>query len=349
MDNDKLKKILKGTAYTGGGIISALAVNRLLGNKSTASNITSALLGAGLGGAATYLDNTNKDFSNNTVQDAIDDMVASKSSDVSSLTTPFTAPLQMFFGSKYTEKDRANMRDKIYNLKDNLSKGTAEQRAKIKSMIAELEADEALGERKTDATWTVVGGTTGGVGGLLGGLKVNDKLQAAHNNKITQVRELADKLISTQNAKANPASMQAQYNKLRELLPIGRKQPLISGNTVLEKLISLKQLPKNIQTNYARKRNVKLLHKARGVIKDLGGKSSSKAVASSADNLRDLVNLLGRKKLNSVLRQGKRFGKWGLATTALVSAGLLGGSYLASALSGYKHSRDRYIDAKNNI
>ena len=324
MDKEQLNKILKGSAFVGGGALSALAANRLVGNNSVKSDIISSLIGAGLGLGTSYLANSSKDLSNNPFPGTsaiTEDLAKDKSSDVSFLTTPITAFGQVWQGASRGATAREKLFNKLKGLAPTLNKATDKERANFDALAQSLAEDEARAERQVDAAWTLGGTLTGAGAGFGIGESLKATVAKKTNAKIDKVRDLVNTVMDATTAKKNPISLNAQYNTIN------------ASSTASSKL----------------KNAANVLHQALGGGTPVNG--TARASGKAADAFLDLANMVKGKNLKTVTKLLTRphlsssLGwKGRLAAAGL---GALATGLGVSVLTNYKGSRDNYIDTVN--
>lgn len=347
MEQDISNKILKGLAFTGGGTVAGLATNKLLGNDSLKSKIISGLIGTSLGLGAHYLNSTDKDFSNNPISKAMENIRdnSNKSSDVSWFTTPFTAPFQVWGGGDTDEAQRPGLRQKLLPL---LGKGTKEQQQETYNRLAQLALDDAADERQLDAILTSSGGLAGGVGGFLGG--------RAWANRLYKKDEVARKTL----------------RKLVKELPIGDQKAMesiaksINGTSNPGSILSSKDWWKSwFKRNGATLRQ----QSQQATIKDLltkdmvtalgtkiGTQKSPKITEAQVDTARQAIRLLkdrvrfGRLNPNSYSKLMKSLkGAPGWLKATGIIGGTLTGALGVAGITNYAGSRDHYNNIKNSL
>lgn len=348
MDQDTLNTILKGTAYTGGGATAAFVANRLLGNKSAKSDVIAALIGAGLGGAATYLDTTNKDFSNTPITKAMESIKPSSKADVSNLTAPIIAPWQMLFGGpKYSSKERGKLKEKIYNLKGMLSKANPEQQKQINDLTSELVKDEARAERQIDAAFTTVGGVGGGIGGYFGTKGIGGLVNKSFNKKVDTAQKLVDTIFDGVKSDKTAQSIAAQLHAFNNAHPVTNDRWMIK---LINKLPAsrittlLKHRFNNEALRTHAENTAKILEKLYSGTDTLA-KATSIPTGKATNAFKDLVSFTkqnGFKHIGALKRFGVNKGILGAGTAAGVTLGAL----LLAMATNYKGSRNRYIDAQ---
>lgn len=351
MDKDTINKILKGTAYTGGGAMAALAINKLIGGTSAKSDILASLIGAGLGGTAAYLDNPKHDFSDNPVVDKLDKIKKDtlNKSDVSFLTAPIASIGHIFTGPKYSSKERGELKERLHELNNIIGKATPEEIREINQINKELLLDDAISERRTDAGFTLFGSAAGATGGYFGIRGIGGKVNKHFNKNVDTAQKLVDTIFKGVDSNKKAQSIAAQLNAFNNAHPIN------NDKWIIKKLID--KLPASKVTTLLKRRfnNEALQQSARNtatVLQKLydGTNSLSNATTiptgKATNAFKDLVSFTrskGFKHIGALKRFG--VGKGVLGTG--VAAGALLGSAALAALTNYKGSRDHYIDTKN--
>lgn len=354
------KDMLSTSAYIGGGALAAVLANRLLGNTSTKSNLLSALAGAVIGGGAKVLANPNLDMSStvNNIDakiNAVDSMVEdykpkngeSKPSWILPwLTSPLTMGKDLLIGSDTTPEQRAELRERLRDLKRSTRNATPKQRKEIARLENIISRDDAVDERQGDARWTAIGTLAGGGVSVPYGVKLQkyvDKALAPQNVKLynkwmegvaqggnTNITDMRKVLVAAQGAATD------SKNRINDILK-RKAKPTKQTLKDLWSVLSRQELKASKDlTLLADIENYRLNH-----IKPKGTLTAADDAATYLKLL--LKHKISPSKLYALNNRVRKLPFRGTAATVL-GLGLLGGSLLASGLSNYPGSKNKVAE-----